>query len=634
MTELLIDGKLAALKRGTSFEYIVENRLFTDADAFSLSIELPMKNCPQNRAIYGYITRRDVMKNIQPKQAVLRSGTWSKTGVVTIVEVTEAEVKVQFLEGQSAANNASPLNDIYINEVDLPYPDEADATEEMCLKLAQEDIDDGQEYLALPWINEHSGIIQNRLSATAEAQTLVPTSRYFPYEVETLSYQIYLIPLVKKLLTEAGYSYDLAIWESSNWKYLMVFNCLPAAWQLKNFNRPLPHWSISELLSQIAGLMCVSITIDDAAKRVKMESIFGIIGNERTISNILDEYRETVGEEEVGFIGNRIGVYEDRGDERWRLLSCQEKIDNDLFEMIDDTYTYSQLWSVIKKQLITPYVMDIFEEIKNKQYNLIYKTTDTDEYYIRRQKLTRYSVYTMTDGTEYGYPTSMLGWIEQVNQFGNPYKGKSVSLKILPVKIADVTPMVDISLYERDASMHVAALDCGEIDEVYDIIVPPSFRSIEDVKRLQSMTEDVIYNEEKTVPEIFGLLYVGFWRKDFAHCIHNNGNSDALESNYNEVPITDRYGMPPSGLMSLWDQSVRNTQKKTSMTLSRKTVERFNMRVDAKEKLTVKWIDREIPNVTDVFMIDNKRYLCERIKTTFTEDGMSQLLEGDFYPLL
>ena len=45
---LTINGKQAALKKGSSIEYVSENRIFTDADDYSMEIELPLANCPQN----------------------------------------------------------------------------------------------------------------------------------------------------------------------------------------------------------------------------------------------------------------------------------------------------------------------------------------------------------------------------------------------------------------------------------------------------------------------------------------------------------------------------------------------------------------------------------------------------------
>ena len=56
---ITINGQQAALKKGSSIEYVSENRIFTDADD-SMEIELPLADCPQNLDIFGMITRKDV----------------------------------------------------------------------------------------------------------------------------------------------------------------------------------------------------------------------------------------------------------------------------------------------------------------------------------------------------------------------------------------------------------------------------------------------------------------------------------------------------------------------------------------------------------------------------------------------
>jgi len=49
------DGKQAALKKGSSIEFVSENCIFTDAEDYSMEIELPLADCPQSTAI---ITRK------------------------------------------------------------------------------------------------------------------------------------------------------------------------------------------------------------------------------------------------------------------------------------------------------------------------------------------------------------------------------------------------------------------------------------------------------------------------------------------------------------------------------------------------------------------------------------------------
>lgn len=61
--EIIINGKIAYLKKNTSFEYIAENPLFTGSDSYTLTITFPLKGCPQNIDIFGHLYRQDVLKN-------------------------------------------------------------------------------------------------------------------------------------------------------------------------------------------------------------------------------------------------------------------------------------------------------------------------------------------------------------------------------------------------------------------------------------------------------------------------------------------------------------------------------------------------------------------------------------------
>ena len=55
-------------------------------------------------------------------------------------------------------------------------------------------------------------------------------------------------------------------------------------------------------------------------------------------------------------------------------------------------------------------------------------------------------------------------------------------------------------------------------------------------------------------------------------------------------------------------------------------------RINARKKVTVKFLSDRIPDVMAPFIIRGKRYLCSKITATFTEEGMSELLKGEFYP--
>lgn len=63
---------------------------------------------------------------------------------------------------------------------------------------------------------------------------------------------------------------------------------------------------------------------------------------------------------------------------------------------------------------------------------------------------------------------------------------------------------------------------------------------------------------------------------------------------------------------------------------SKRTVHNINTR----QKTTFKFLSDSIPNPRAVFLIRGKRYLCEKMTATFTENGMSQLIKGIFWPIV
>ena len=56
--------------------------------------------------------------------------------------------------------------------------------------------------------------------------------------------------------------------------------------------------------------------------------------------------------------------------------------------------------------------------------------------------------------------------------------------------------------------------------------------------------------------------------------------------------------------------------------------------IETTMKTTFKFLADTIPDVRSLFIIRGKRYVCEKLTATFTENGMSQLLKGVFYPIL
>ena len=59
--------KQATHKKGSAIEYVSKNRIFTDADDYSMEIELPLADCPQDLDVYVNVSNTIVQQNNELK---------------------------------------------------------------------------------------------------------------------------------------------------------------------------------------------------------------------------------------------------------------------------------------------------------------------------------------------------------------------------------------------------------------------------------------------------------------------------------------------------------------------------------------------------------------------------------------
>lgn len=118
--QLTINNQTAEIKKGTTIKLTRVNPYFADQGDYTLEVQLPLRGCPANLAIFGprnhpattqypHIGEQYTMQLIAPPLQL--------EGTATVTSITETEVKVQLKAGVKA----SPLNNdtTYIDELPL-----------------------------------------------------------------------------------------------------------------------------------------------------------------------------------------------------------------------------------------------------------------------------------------------------------------------------------------------------------------------------------------------------------------------------------------------------------------------------------------------------------------------------------
>jgi len=586
---LIIDGKKAVLKEGSSFEYVSENRSFSDADDYTLSISLPLAGCPENIEIFGHIDRMDALGRHLVFDALIQDSLFSKRGVVTVVEATDSDVKCQFLEGRSVQNFMDDFDDCYINELPLgSYPT---ATLPESPTAFYSDIDHGADAVALPWVYDGSGDIQNEAVYNKDGELVWSD---FAKETGKLSFQPYLIVIAKRICAAIGYTCDFSQWESSPERYLLLCNALPAAWDIPQYARALPHWTLSEFFEELEKILVCEISIDHKARSIALTmcgSIEWLVSPVR-LENVLDAFSSevTYGEELCRFKGIANMRYKERSDVKWKTEQCQWLIDM----LKQDGKYYREFatdreWADWAFLTFGPGMGAKYctrDDERGDDRGLITYIRDYDEYRLLRV------VPTVYHSVNHSLDTFLMGWLK-INQFGDLIvdrdSGNDIELACVPARLDDA----DVS---HGKCLFLAPSGFDEQEELDD-----------DGIRQPKAYSALLKGEPDDVAEYYDKIYLAYW----------DGHSS------NEVASTVSIPLPPAPYVD-----ERFSLKK------RYAGYYSDIRISPREKVKISWLSDVIPDVKAVFHIMGKRYLCEKITATFTENGMSQLLKGEFYPII
>lgn len=594
---IIINGKRAVLKKGTSFDFISENHFFTGADSYTLSITFPVRGCPQNIAIFGHIYRKDFDFDKELLACEIHDGNFHRYGSVSIVSVSDTEVKTQFLEGRSASNYYSSLDDIYINELSLPsLHNEAGRVSSFYLRSYAEQMRDLEEgtgdylgYVCPPWVNNTSGNIQNKMEAVGsvyyyadgDASMFAPIVG-FPF----------LIEVIKLVLSRCGYRYDLSAIENSFWSNLIVCQAFPRVWNMSYMNQILPHWTVSEFLQQLELFLNGTFEVDSKERSVSFAFNTNLLAGmkEVVVEKVIDSHSVEIAKEEDvrnSYIEQKNLTYQDCEHQMWKFYSCPWATAQLPVRVFAN---YADMMADLGSKLVCAGPCTAAE------YRCIHYCQEEDTSFILKCDHTE-----KVDDVIYHYMH-----IQPVNMFaprilnGNE-DGEVEELGIVPACL-DFTD-------ERHGTM--LFVECGTLgDDEADA---------EDRDENQTLAVNVLAaGEKEKKEEYFDKLYVGFW--------------DGTYMKYHPQmphPYVDRHEVKPDNTYTKNLYSMRLRGKETPLT--RET--RFW--VNQQRKFTFSFLSEDVPDVRSIFLVHGKRYLAEKITATFSaETGRSQVLKMVGYQLV
>ncbi|MBQ8466542.1 MAG: hypothetical protein IJ546_02470 [Prevotella sp.] len=654
--EITINGQLAVLKKNTSFEYISENSLFTGSDSYTLTITFPLKDCPQNIRIFGHIHRQDVEKNKVVFDCEIRDKTFYKAGIITVTNISEVEVKTQFLEGRSEQNFDDSFDDVFLNQLNLGYAPAEKRVPANNPPYTLWGFDaDNPTYVALPWVNNTSGNLQNAVTCDINASYSWTRTNF------EITFQPYLLYILNKICEVMGYTGDFTAIRNTNYRYLLICNTLPSTWGAHNFAIALPHWSLTEFFEQLEYFLAGEFIINHKAKTIvfRFNDDVSLSTAEVMIDKVVNKYSVDVSKETKSeYIGYKNLMYAENDNRLWAFRDCQWYID----EHKDEAIVYDHFYDLVAyAQTLELSGYERYDSPRggyseaytrgyrpNSNGNKLFYARDIDTYFIMwcYKAVFLRSDHIESTGKTYNW-YQYYNRLEPINQFGKfvvDKEAEDIELHFVPAWIDDTDEELGPCLFLECGEMGSAVSWTGETDEGGNTTGGVNTNSSGNfgwsrrstsgavstgVPRNRSEMDETDYND--------GALAQGYTAKAIA-----KGEIDKSDAYFDCI------------YMGYWDQTIRQfgyLPHPTIDTIEAKAPFNFNyapysMRlkdidiaqsglvknIDPKKKYKFSFMADEIPDPRAIFFIEGRKYVCEKITATFHEDtGKSQLLTGDFY---
>jgi hypothetical protein len=624
---ILVNGKKAMLKSGFSFDYVTENRLFLGRDGYTLSMAFPLKDCPENVEIFGQIHRADVTKSKINFECSIISGKTSLFGTLSVVKVSETDVECQFSEGRCAQTVTNPFEDVFITELDLgcgPTTDQSTITPVQAWK----GIDSGANEVALPWVNENSPSVPNNW-VNLESNVYTWDS-----ENRMLSWQPYLIVIAKRICDAIGYEYDFTEWEQSPMRHIIICNTLPGIWYMPEYAKVLPEWTVSEFFEKLELFLMCEFDFDHKAQAVKMS--FSKKKLEKIapvhIEDVVDSYGVEVSQDEhvsCDYIAAKRLAYKECSHSMQGFYSCDWYVNNcraiKKYETLSDLMEKNKRKDSVRPGQITRVhwgeQMGDGWDPRVTTLNALLYAENVDTYFAFRSIGTEYL------GDRVSRPVyTQIYVLQPVNVFGSG----TVETDDTETEEIEFVPacIMDTFINKDDDKGYMLFLNPSSFDEsssdsdAASSGTRPGANPDYDPSAISQPGPASSISRGKTerASSYYDEIYVGYWDGTIISFVKT------------PFPIVDSVIIAQD-----WQSYHR---KNFSMRLHGGTINSEVSaktqlpQINARQKFKFSWLANEIPNPRATFFIKGKKYICEKITATFTENGMSQLLKGEFYPVL
>lgn len=622
MITCIINGHRAYPISTSSIKVTYANQYVTDDGEYTYDITFPM-NILANREIFQNVSRFEVAKNIAKYDdcKLYVDSRIIMSGAGTVLSVNQNEVKLQIVGGKSRIKFNEKLTKHYIDELDLGIADAPGQTvEKQQAKFSDlsKVVDiytlsvDKSEFLGregrwsyMPTYDETNELIANYVGVDRTGLYVGQKTAY----LQNAAVQPNLMYLFRRIVELEGYKLIRNDCDCKPWNQLYI----ASAFKSRELRRALPHWSAYTFIEHFRKFFNASIFFDEVKKTCSVISSSELNTADSVEIEPLDEY-STDYDEDGSFSTSSTANLEYR---------------------LDDSVNRGSYESISKK------VFSNFNVVKSTEYfgesNQFASTTMGWSEKKKRQTIIEnfgsYYIYVEEDNAKTwqlaGYWSPLIR-----DQNSDDY----VDLCISPASqlVNDVNFRSSI-IFEDNHTEKRCMLsvtnnkeaDAKNCDQDEDGL---SYVSVQDAIDDESTMDNSEADEE--VMSVFFMLSgrVQAYDKPYGKIswVGEKSRWPMFMTDYRINPDYRYVGVGAIVDTELFSLSLNSTN---TGVISLAKFHDSVIKIDNRNCMEVKFRSDDIPDPSKIYIIRNKRFVCEKIEMEVKDDAIEPVYTGYFYML-
>ena len=621
MITCIINGHRAYPISTSSIKVTYANQYVTDDGEYTYDITFPM-NILANREIFSNVSRMEVKKNIAKFDdcKLYVDSRIIMSGVGTILSVNQQEVKLQIVGGKSRIKFNDKMTKHYIDEIDLGIADKPGYTVDKGWSQGWKGLqkikdiyrldDDKSKFLGVegkwcfvPVRDETNDMIANFVGVD---KTQVFIGYNAPFIVNP-AVQPNLMYIFRKVVEYEGYTLKRNDFDCKPWNLLYI----ASAYKTRELRRALPHWSSYTFIEEFRKLFNATIVFDDIQKTCSVIKKSELTNADSVAIEPLDEYTTDYDEDGSFSTSSTANLEYNLGDSANR--DNYEVISKKVFENFEIVHS-TGIW---------------------EPQNQFQGTTQSWSEKQKRQTIIEcngsYYIYVENEGDSKTWQLAGV-WSPLIRDSSSD---DYVDLNISPAAqvVEDINFKTAIigedNYYEKRCLLSIPndkepdSKECDVDDDGY------SYTSVQDAIDDESSMDDSEAEEE--VMSVFFILpgKVQAFNVPYGR-ISWVGEKSRWPMFITDYRINSDYtyeGMlvTAGNNFSLSLNSVANG----AVSLAEFHSKAFH--IDNKNCMEVKFKSDDIPDPSKIYIIHNKRFVCEKIEMEVKDDAIEPVYTGYFY---